>query len=252
MSFPFFGNTINFLEHSSIFVREPGFFTAKPLLAHNLPLLPARRRGHMPMGLWMKELPPGGPDGSGEKSFLILFSVFGCPALPYDADLDLSGIFKLGLDALGDLPCDDNDIRIGYGIGADHDADLTSCLDGKALVDAFEGVGDLLQFFKAFDVVFKAFTPCAGTRCGYCVRRLNEYGLNGIGLDIVVMGEDTVDDLIVLAVLLGKIRADLSVSSLDLMVNGLTDIVEKTCALCELHVYAKLRSHESCKLRNFD
>ena len=66
------------------------------------------------------------------------------------------------------------------------------------------------------------------------------------------MGEDTVDDLIVLAVLLGKIRADLSVSSLDLMVNGLTDIVEKTCALCELHIYAKLRSHESRKLRNFD
>ena len=163
MSFPFFGNTINFLEHSSVFVREPGFFTAKPLLAHNLPLLPARRRGHMPMGLWMKELPPGGPDGSGEKRFLILFSVFGCPALPYDADLDLSGIFKLFFDFLNYITCNKHHLVVAYNIRLNHYANLTTCLNCERLFNAFKRASNFLKLFKTLNVILNILSSCTGT-----------------------------------------------------------------------------------------
>ena len=41
-------------------------------------------------------------------------------------------------------------------------------------------------------------------------------------------------------------------SSLNFMVYGLTDIVEKTCTLCKLYIHAKLSGHKACQMSNLD
>ena len=63
---------------------------------------------------------------------------------------------------------------------------------------------------------------------------------------------DAVDDRVVLAILLRKVRADLRVAALDLVVDGLADVVQKTRALCKLHVCADLRRHDAGKVRDLD
>ena len=59
-------------------------------------------------------------------------------------------------------------------------------------------------------------------------------------------------DLIVLAVLLRKIRADLGMGTFDLVVNRLAYIMQQTRTLCKSYIGAQLGSHHSCKMSYFD
>ena len=85
-----------------------------------------------------------------------LFCVFGAAGFADDVYADLTGIFQLLFDALGHFLGQHPGAVIGDILGLDHDAHLAAGLDGKALLHAGEGIGDLLQLFQALDVVFQA------------------------------------------------------------------------------------------------
>ena len=59
-----------------------------------------------------------------------------------------------------------------------------------------------------------------------------------------------VDDLGTLPVATGKVGADDGVRALDLMVDGLADVVEKTGTLGRSGVDAQLRRHDAAELGN--
>ena len=61
--------------------------------------------------------------------------------------------------------------------------------------------------------------------------------------EIAVMGLDAVDDRVALAVLARDVDADRDMAALDLMVDGLADVVQQAGALGHLHVGAELGGH---------
>ena len=73
-----------------------------------------------------------------------------------EVDLDLTGVFQLAYDLLGDLPGQQDHVVLGDVLGLDHDADFAAGLDGKGLVHTVEGRGQLFQLFQTADVVLYA------------------------------------------------------------------------------------------------
>ena len=63
---------------------------------------------------------------------------------------------------------------------------------------------------------------------------------------------DSVDDRFAFLVLLCDINADGNVAALDLVVYGLADIMEKSCALCGVDVDAQLRCDETRDMADLD
>ena len=94
-------------------------------------------------------------------------------------------------------------------------------------------------------VVFQRLAACARPCGGYGIRSLNQHGLNGTGLHISVVSLYSVNDLIVLAVPLGKIRTDLCVRAFHLVIHSFADIVQQTCSLCKGNVCAQLGGHHA-------
>ena len=64
--------------------------------------------------------------------------------------------------------------------------------------------------------------------------------------------KNAVNNLVVFAIFLCKIRADLVMRAFNLVVNCLADVVQQTCTLRKLNVNAEFRCHKSGKVRNFD
>ena len=63
---------------------------------------------------------------------------------------------------------------------------------------------------------------------------------------------DGVDDDGVFLVLPGKVGAQLHMAALHLVVDGLAQVMQKTCPLCQGHIHAQLRSHQSGNVRHLD
>ena len=106
-----------------------------------------------------------------------------------------------------------------------HDANLAACLDGVGALDALVGVRDLLQLLEALHVGVQRLLAGAGAGGGDGVGGLDEHVDDGVGLHIVVMGLDGVDDLGALAEATGQIGADDGVAALDLVIDGLAEVV---------------------------
>ena len=153
--------------------------------------------------------------------------------------LDLAGVGQLVLDLLGDIAREQDHLVLADVLRLDHDADLAAGLDGVAAGDAGEALGDLLELFETLDVVLDVLAARAGTGRGDRVRRLDEAGLDGMRLDVAVVGLDAVDDRVALAVLAGDVHADGDVAALDLVVDGLADVVQQARALGHVHVDAQ-------------
>ena len=167
-------------------------------------------------------------------------------------DLDLTGIGKLLLDLLCDIARQKHHLILGNILGLDHNADLASGLDGVAARNAGEALGYLLELFEALDVVFDVLAACAGTGGRDSVGCLNDAGDDRARLDIAVVRLDSVDDRFALFIPLADIDADGDVAALDLVVDGLADIVQKACALCRVDVDAELRCDKAGNVRHLD
>ena len=164
----------------------------------------------------------------------------------------MSGIFQLVLDLLADLTGKRDHALVLDDLGLDHDAYLTACLNGVAVVNTREGGSDLLQLLETLDVIFDVLASCAGTRCGKSVGCLHQDRRDGLCLHIAVVRVDRVDDRVALLVFSGEINTDLDVRSLDLVVDRLADVVQQTGALCQGGVDTQLARHHAGEICHLD
>ena len=82
-----------------------------------------------------------------------LFCVIDGLRLAQEMNLDLTGVGKLLLDLLGDIPCQKNHLVFADILGLDHDAYLAAGLNGVAVGNAGEALRDFLKLLKTLDVV---------------------------------------------------------------------------------------------------
>src|SRR3954447_14235703 len=161
------------------------------------------------------------------KRFTALTSVVGRPRLPDHGHLDLAGVLELLLDLAGDLVAEQHGAVVVERAGNDHYADLAAGLHRVDLVDAVVAGGDLLEVAQALDVLLERFAAGAGTGAGERVGGLDDHGLDGLGLDLVVVGLHGVRDGLGLAVSPRQVAADERVRALDLVADGLADVVQQ-------------------------
>ncbi len=146
-------------------------------------------------------------------------------------DLDLTGVGQLVLDLLGDVAREQHHLILRDLLGLDHDANLAAGLNGIAVGDAGKALGDFLKLFKTLDVVLDILATRTGARGGDSVRRLHDAGDDRVGLNIAVVRLDGVDNGLRFLVLSCDVDADGDVAALDLMVDGLAEVVQEACAL---------------------
>ena len=92
-----------------------------------------------------------------------------------------------------------------------HDPDLASCLNSKALLDSLIGVADLLKLLESLDVAFIVFASCSRSCRRDSVSSLNNAGNDSSWLDIVVVSLDRMDNDRAFVVLLTNVNAYLNV-----------------------------------------
>lgn len=87
------------------------------------------------------------PSALRQRDFCLL-CVFDGLGFADDVDLDLSGVFELGLDLLGKIMRKQDHVVLADLFGLDHDANLAAGLNGVGLFDAREGAGELFELFE--------------------------------------------------------------------------------------------------------
>ena len=107
------------------------------------------------------QTPAGYPAGV-EEFGIRLFRVVDSLGLAQEIDLDLTGVGQLVLDLLGDVAREQHHLILRDLLGLDHDADLAAGLNGKAVGDAGEALGDFLELFETLDIVLDVLAPGAG------------------------------------------------------------------------------------------
>ena len=109
-------------------------------------------------------------------------------------------------------------------------------------------VGDLLELLEALDVGLRALAARAWARRRDGVRGHDELVEDGVGLDVGVVRLDGVDDLGALAVATGEVGTDDGVRALNLVVDGLADVVEQAGTLGGRRVEPELGGHDAAEL----
>ena len=110
----------------------------------------------------------------------LLLCVLHSLGFPDHIDLDLAGIFQLGLDLLGNISCQMDHIVLGNDLGLDHDTDLAASLDGECLFHAGVGAGEFLQLLQTADVIFHVLAAGTGTGSRYSISSLHQHSDDGL------------------------------------------------------------------------
>src|SRR3954470_6633275 len=148
-----------------------------------------------------------------------LSRVFDGPCFTDDGDLDLTGIFQLVLDALGDVLREPHGLFVADAVALDDDADLAAGLEGERLRDALERVGDAFELLEALHVRLEDVAPRAGARRRDRVGGLDDHRLERRPVDVHVMRGDGLEDGLALAVLAQEVQAELEVRALQVAVD---------------------------------
>src|SRR5450830_775125 len=173
-------------------------------------------------------------------------------ALADHGDPDLARVVELVLDVPGDLA---GQQRRGVVVDLgrlDHHAHLVARLHGEAFLHALLALGDALQRLEPLDVVLERLAAGAGPRRGDGVGGLHKDGLDSLRLDVLVVRLDGVAHALRLAVLLAELLRDVGVRTVDLVVDGLADVVQQAGALGDLDVGAQLGGHDAGEMGYLD
>ena len=163
------------------------------------------------------------------------------------------GVLELLLDLAGDLVREQRSPRRRRSRpGCDDHADLAAGLHRVDLVDAVVARGDLLEVAQALDVLLERLAARAGAGAGQGVGGLDDHGLDRLRLDLVVVGLHRVGDGLGLAVAAREVAADERVRALDLVRDGLADVVQQRRAARGLRARAELVGHHRREVRALD
>src|SRR3954464_11665055 len=127
--------------------------------------------------------------------------------LPDHGHLDLARVLELLLDLARDLVREQDGAVVVEGAGHHHHADLAAGLHRVDLVDAVVARRDLLEIAQALDVLLERLAASARPRAAERIGRLHDHGLDGLRLDLVVVGLHRVSDGLRLAVTAREITA---------------------------------------------
>ena len=110
----------------------------------------------------------------------------------------------------------------------------------------------LLELAQALDVVLERLAARARAGAGERVGGLDDDRLDGLRLDLVVVGLHRVRDRLGLAVAAGEVAADERVRALDLVRDRLADVVQQRGAARGLRARAELVGHHRGEVRALD
>ena len=130
-------------------------------------------------------------------------------------------------------------------LGLHHHAHLATGLDGVRALHALVGVRDLLELLEALDVGVERLLAGAGAGGRHGVGGLHEHGEHARGLHVVVVRLDGMDDVLLLAETARQVGADDGMAALDLVVDGLAQVVQEPRALGRDGVEPELRGHDA-------
>ncbi len=165
---------------------------------------------------------------------------------------DLAGILHLVLDLLGDVVGKDRGLSIGDLLRLNHHVELAAGLHRVGALDALVRVRDLLKLLEALDVVLGGLATGTGSSGRDCICGLDKNIEHGVGIDVGMVSLYSVHDFGTLAVATGKVGSDNGVRTLDLVVDGLAEVVKKTSALRGSLVEAELRGHDRTESGNLN
>src|SRR6266849_2067781 len=187
----------------------------------------------------VRPLPGPSPLRGGRRSL----RVFDGPRLADHCDPDLAWKAKLRFDSLSDVSRHQLGSRVVDLLRLDQDPNLAAGLDGVRLLDALERVGDFLQLFQPLDVGLERLTPSTGAsrRDGVC--RDQQERLDRMWFFVVVMRTHCVHDRGRYPMSLQQVCPDDGMRTLDLVVDGLADVVEQARHLGDANVGADLGRH---------
>ena len=114
------------------------------------------------------------------------------------------------------------------------------------------GAGDLLQALQALDVHLERLTARARAAAAYRVRGLREHRLDGADLHLVVVRLDGVHHVLRLTVAAGDLGPDQRVAALDLVGEGLADVVQHRAAPQQQRVHLELAGHHARDVGRLD
>jgi len=160
-------------------------------------------------------------------SLCLHFAILHGARLAHDGDADLAGEAELRFDAFGDIPCHQLSSGVVDLLRFDQDPNLAAGLDGVRLLDARERVGDLFELFEPLHVSLERFPARPWARSRDRVRGYQQERLDGVRFLVVVVCTHGVHDLSRNPVPLEQIRPDHRMRALDLVVDGLADVVEQ-------------------------
>ncbi len=143
-------------------------------------------------------------------------------------------------------------MEVVHLVRLDHDPDFPAGLHGEDLLDALVRGGDLLQPLQPLDVRLERLAARPGPAAADRVGRLGEHGLNRADLHLVVVRLDGVHDVLRLAVPAGDFGADQRVAALDLVGQGLADVVQQGAPAQQRGVQAELAGHDAGDVRGLD
>ena len=130
----------------------------------------------------------------------------------------------------------------------DHNTNFSSCLNSKRFLYTLKFIGDILKLFQTIGIGFQGLTSCSRSCCGNCISSLYNTCDQRFRLHITMMRRNRVDNDRGLLVFLAEIHTDLNMRTFYLMVNGFTDIVQKTRTLSNCRIKTKLARHHTCNV----
>ena len=171
----------------------------------------------------------------------------------YDGYFYMPWIGQVITDFLGYLEGQHMGLCIVHVIRPDHDADLTTRVDGIGVCNAAEGSGQFFQFNHPFDVVFGIIPSGTGPGTRYGIRcgdqkRDRRYDFLIL---IVVMRNDCVLHFLRFAVSFGIGQSDFRMRAFHLVIQSFSDIVQKAAASGQSLIQAQFGSHHARQKGHF-
>jgi len=156
------------------------------------------------------------------------------------------------LKGFGDIPADFcSGCVVGF-LGADDHSELSTGLNRKGLFDPLESFSDRLEFFHPLDVPLERLASSARPRSAACVGGSHKECIRELGGQLVVVTECCMNDMFIFAGSLEQIRTDFGVTSLELMVGGLSDVVQESATAGNSPVQTDHFGHHPGEERDLD
>ena len=184
-------------------------------------------------------------------SFMLFRNVYST-ALANHHDAHLTGIFHLFLDLMSNVVSENRGLSVRDLVGLNHDMNLAAGLHSIGTLNTLMSIGDLFKLLKTLDVVFSRLTTSARTRRRNGIGGLNQHRENRVRLNVGMVSLDGVNDGGLFTIATSKVGTNHSMRPLDIVIDSLSKVVQKTRAFGGIGINAQLGCHDRAHVRNLE